>query len=261
MTDIHDSLARNTFMSVGSEGKELKVERNHNIDVFLPHSRSAVWTKKSEHRVPEVTLAQVKESQKETPGTALYFASFVFIIASPPFSPLTPLLRACCSPGSRPNSIRRKFTRVRRLRNPQINLRPYFVFTSMMQNPGFIAPSMITKKSRFRNHTAALSRRRVNPDSLASRLGPELIKELESLLVPGSTEMPSFSARQKIQKQFGIDRRHIYDWYHTKGLRVSAKDSAERGERANMDLKDLRSRLKVTEHLFSTGALGNSYLR
>ncbi|KAI0783381.1 hypothetical protein C8Q75DRAFT_726184 [Abortiporus biennis] len=36
--------------------------------------------------------------------------------------------------------------------------------------------------------------------------------------------MPSFAERQAIQKKFNIDRRHIYDWYHTKGLRVSTKE-------------------------------------
>lgn len=64
----------------------------------------------------------------------------------------------------------------------------------------------------------------MNPDSLAYRLGPELIKELEALLKPGTTEMPSFAVRQEIQKRYSIDRRHIYDWFHNKGLRVSGSD-------------------------------------
>ncbi|KAI0081151.1 hypothetical protein K474DRAFT_1588531 [Panus rudis PR-1116 ss-1] len=39
--------------------------------------------------------------------------------------------------------------------------------------------------------------------------------------------MPSFAARQRIQKKYQVDRRHIYDWYHTKGLRVSSKSRTE----------------------------------
>ncbi|CCM03761.1 uncharacterized protein FIBRA_05907 [Fibroporia radiculosa] len=67
-------------------------------------------------------------------------------------------------------------------------------------------------------------KRRVNPESLAVRLGPELVKELEALLVPGMTEMPPFSVRQAIQQRYGINRRHIYDWFHSKGLRVTKEE-------------------------------------
>lgn len=70
-------------------------------------------------------------------------------------------------------------------------------------------------------------RRRMNPDSLAGRLGSDLIKELERLLKPGMTEMPSFAQRQAIQKRFNIDRRHIYDWFHNKGLRVMSSEKRE----------------------------------
>ena len=69
------------------------------------------------------------------------------------------------------------------------------------------------------------TRKRVNIDSLASRLGPEVVGELEALVVPGSKEMPSFTARQAIQKRYNVNRRHIYDWYHTKGLRVTREDA------------------------------------
>ncbi|KAI0323104.1 hypothetical protein OF83DRAFT_1048168 [Amylostereum chailletii] len=31
--------------------------------------------------------------------------------------------------------------------------------------------------------------------------------------------MPPFSIRRDIQVNFGIDRRHIYDFYHSRGLR------------------------------------------
>lgn len=68
------------------------------------------------------------------------------------------------------------------------------------------------------------TRRRVNPESLATRLGPQLVKELEALLEPGATEMPPFRIRQEIQKRYNIDRRHIYDWFHSKGLRVTKDD-------------------------------------
>ena len=69
------------------------------------------------------------------------------------------------------------------------------------------------------------TRKRVNIDSLASRLGPEVVGELEALVIPGSREMPSFTARQAIQKRYNVNRRHIYDWYHTKGLRVTKEDA------------------------------------
>jgi hypothetical protein len=62
-------------------------------------------------------------------------------------------------------------------------------------------------------------RRRVNPESLAARLGPELVAEMEKHIVPGSIEMPPFSIRRDIQIKFGIDRRHIYDFFHSRGLR------------------------------------------
>ena len=62
-------------------------------------------------------------------------------------------------------------------------------------------------------------RRRVNPESLAARLGPELVTEMEKHITPGSIEMPPFSVRRDIQIKFGIDRRHIYDFFHSRGLR------------------------------------------
>ncbi|KAI0830798.1 hypothetical protein BC628DRAFT_1416300 [Trametes gibbosa] len=70
----------------------------------------------------------------------------------------------------------------------------------------------------------ASTRRRVNPESLAVRLGPELVKELESYVQNGVVEMPSFAVRQHIQKRHKVDRRHIYDWFHSKGLRVTKED-------------------------------------
>lgn len=120
-----------------------------------------------------------------------------------------------------------------------------------LQDSAAVPPSLLSESYRF-EHTSGSThtRRRVNPDSLAVRLGPELIKELESLLVPGSTEMPPFAARQEIQKRYNIDRRHIYDWYHTKGLRVSSRESGERVEKTTVDCRDLRPRIKVTNGPF-----------
>ncbi|PSS29706.1 hypothetical protein PHLCEN_2v2854 [Hermanssonia centrifuga] len=94
--------------------------------------------------------------------------------------------------------------------------------TSMTITPTLLSGSPVTPVSK-----TGTVRRRMNPDSLAVRLGPELIKELEALLEPGMTEMPSFSVRQKIQKRYNIDRRHIYDWFHNKGLRVASAEKRE----------------------------------
>ncbi|RPD82139.1 hypothetical protein L226DRAFT_564747 [Lentinus tigrinus ALCF2SS1-7] len=84
----------------------------------------------------------------------------------------------------------------------------------------------------------ASTRRRVNPESLAVRLGPELVAELESFVKPGIVEMPSFAIRQEIQARYNVDRRHIYDWFHSKGLRVTKED-----KRATVELKTDAMRL------------------
>jgi hypothetical protein len=75
--------------------------------------------------------------------------------------------------------------------------------------------------SNLHQHRVELGpqRRRVNPESLAARLGPELVAEMEKHIIPGSIEMPPFSVRRDIQIKFGIDRRHIYDFFHSRGLR------------------------------------------
>lgn len=70
----------------------------------------------------------------------------------------------------------------------------------------------------------SFERRRVNPESLALRLGPELVRDLDSLIPPGSRDMPSFAARKELQERHKVDRRHIYDYYHSKGLRVVKED-------------------------------------
>lgn len=67
-------------------------------------------------------------------------------------------------------------------------------------------------------------RRRVNPESLAIRLGPELVSELNALIIPGNRDMPSFAVRKELQERYNIDRRHLYDYFHSKGLRVVKED-------------------------------------
>jgi hypothetical protein len=67
-------------------------------------------------------------------------------------------------------------------------------------------------------------KRRVNPDSLASRLDPELVREMNVLIATGNGEMPSFAIRKVLQERYNIDRRHIYDYFHSMGLRVVKND-------------------------------------
>ncbi|KAI0094542.1 hypothetical protein BDY19DRAFT_913314 [Irpex rosettiformis] len=101
-----------------------------------------------------------------------------------------------------------------------------------------VSPAMLSGPPKTLPDPTSI-RRRMNPDSLAFRLGPDLIKELEKLLTPGMTEMPPFSVRQEIQQRYKVDRRHIYDWFHNKGLRVSS--SEKRNEQRAAKLKDTRS--------------------
>ncbi|KAF8899160.1 hypothetical protein BD779DRAFT_1795658 [Infundibulicybe gibba] len=65
--------------------------------------------------------------------------------------------------------------------------------------------------------------RRVNPERLASRLDPELVAKMEALIFPGA-KMPSFAVRQVFQEEYNVDRRHIYDYFHSRGLRVAKED-------------------------------------
>lgn len=58
--------------------------------------------------------------------------------------------------------------------------------------------------------------RRVNPQRLALRLGPELVAEMEAYIIPGA-KMPSFSVRKDFQQRYCVDRRHIYDYFHSRG--------------------------------------------
>ncbi|KAF7347476.1 hypothetical protein MVEN_01503800 [Mycena venus] len=65
--------------------------------------------------------------------------------------------------------------------------------------------------------------RRIDPDRLAIRLGPELTAEMDAYIVPGA-KMPSFEIRQGFVKKYNVDRRHIYDYFHSRGLRVAKED-------------------------------------
>ncbi|KAF8910026.1 hypothetical protein CPB84DRAFT_1764402 [Gymnopilus junonius] len=65
--------------------------------------------------------------------------------------------------------------------------------------------------------------RRVNPQRLAIRLGPDLVAEMEALIVPGA-KMPTFAIRKDFQERYQVDRRHIYDYFHSRGLRVAKED-------------------------------------
>jgi len=58
--------------------------------------------------------------------------------------------------------------------------------------------------------------RRVNPDRLALRLDPELVTEMEALIIPGA-KMPTFAVRKDFQERYSVDRRHIYDYFHSRG--------------------------------------------
>ncbi|KAG6811569.1 hypothetical protein H0H92_006818 [Tricholoma furcatifolium] len=65
--------------------------------------------------------------------------------------------------------------------------------------------------------------RRVNPHRLAARLGPDIVADMEALIYPGA-KMPSFEVRKVIQERYSVDRRHIYDYFHSRGLRVAKED-------------------------------------
>lgn len=58
--------------------------------------------------------------------------------------------------------------------------------------------------------------RRVNPQRLAARLAPELVAEMEAYIVPGA-KMPNFTVRKDFQERYCVDRRHIYDYFHSRG--------------------------------------------
>lgn len=81
-----------------------------------------------------------------------------------------------------------------------------------------------TDGNEYSANNVVHQRRRVNPESLALRLGPDLVRDLDALITPGNTEMPSFAVRKELQERYNIDRRHIYDYFHSRGLRVVKED-------------------------------------
>ncbi|KAG2076825.1 hypothetical protein BDR04DRAFT_1002190 [Suillus decipiens] len=38
--------------------------------------------------------------------------------------------------------------------------------------------------------------------------------------------MPSFAVRKELQERYNIDRRHVYDYFHSRGLRVIKEDKS-----------------------------------
>ncbi|KAJ7150327.1 hypothetical protein C8R46DRAFT_1124636 [Mycena filopes] len=46
---------------------------------------------------------------------------------------------------------------------------------------------------------------------------------MDAFIVPGA-KMPTFAIRQQLVKKYGVDRRHLYDYFHSRGLRVSKED-------------------------------------
>ncbi|KAL0576870.1 hypothetical protein V5O48_005105 [Marasmius crinis-equi] len=65
--------------------------------------------------------------------------------------------------------------------------------------------------------------RRVNPYKLGERLGPDLVREMEVYIKPGAM-MPNFAIRKHLQEKYQVDRRHLYDYFHSRGLRVAKED-------------------------------------
>ncbi|KIO06863.1 hypothetical protein M404DRAFT_137806 [Pisolithus tinctorius Marx 270] len=41
--------------------------------------------------------------------------------------------------------------------------------------------------------------------------------------------MPSFAVRKVLQERYNADRRHIYDYFHSRGLRVVRKEKVNSG--------------------------------
>ncbi|KAG5647664.1 hypothetical protein DXG03_008387 [Asterophora parasitica] len=65
--------------------------------------------------------------------------------------------------------------------------------------------------------------RRVNPQRLAARLGADLVADMEAYIYPGA-KMPTFEVRRVLQERYAVDRRHVYDYFHSRGLRVAKED-------------------------------------
>jgi hypothetical protein len=65
--------------------------------------------------------------------------------------------------------------------------------------------------------------RRVNPERLALRLDPKLVAEMDAFITPGA-KMPTFTVRKDLQERYNVDRRHIYDYFHSRGFILSIID-------------------------------------
>ena len=59
--------------------------------------------------------------------------------------------------------------------------------------------------------------RRVDPDRLAERLPLDLVKEMDAHIFPGA-KMPVFEVRKSMQERYSVDRRNIYDYFHSRGM-------------------------------------------
>ncbi|KAJ7597306.1 hypothetical protein C8J56DRAFT_315226 [Mycena floridula] len=80
--------------------------------------------------------------------------------------------------------------------------------------------------------------RRIDPERLATRLDPEMVREMEAYIAVPGASMPSWAIRKDLQDRYGVDRRPIYDYFHSRGLRVAKEDK-------NNNLR--RSRLKAAQ--------------
>ncbi|KAJ7292905.1 hypothetical protein C8J57DRAFT_9947 [Mycena rebaudengoi] len=107
--------------------------------------------------------------------------------------------------------------------------------TSHSFSPSFDVPATSTKRRRQPsepqlpaapspvNGDGKAKSRRIDPDRLAARLGPELTSEMDAFIKPGA-KMPTFEVRQELVRKYNVDRRHIYDYFHSRGLRVAKED-------------------------------------
>ncbi|KAF4604753.1 hypothetical protein EYR40_003534 [Pleurotus pulmonarius] len=72
-------------------------------------------------------------------------------------------------------------------------------------------------------NSGPIKSRRVDPERLACRLDPNLVQDMEILIAQGS-RMPPFEIRKELQERYKVDRRHIYDYFHSRGMRVAKED-------------------------------------
>ncbi|KAJ8509178.1 hypothetical protein ONZ45_g8623 [Pleurotus djamor] len=80
-----------------------------------------------------------------------------------------------------------------------------------------------TSPTNGSNNGGPTKSRRVDPERLACRLDPQLVREMEEIISQGS-RMPSFEQRKVLQDRYNVDRRHVYDYFHSRGMRVAKED-------------------------------------